>query len=753
MTDNNDDIFSYSNHGKEEDDSFDLNSFSSNATDKEQSRRKRKTTGKKRIFRIVLSVFLVGVIVVSIAIGAFLLYAFTVVDGNMEGALDNLNLSFTTTIYYQNKQGDWVEYQRLHGEYNRIWVPYDRNLAQAKDETYDGIPESIVNAFVAIEDKRFREHDGVDWKRTAAAFLNMLTGSKSYGGSTITQQLVKNLTQDDQKTVSRKLQEIMRARYIEGHYSKDTIIEAYLNTIYLGHNIYGVGVAANYYFGKNVSELNLAECATIAAITKNPSKFTPNKENEEAKRRRNVILNEMCDQGYITSEECEAAKAQEVNIVASSDAINETQVNNYYVEALISQVTKDLAEKYNYDLSYAASNFYSGGYKIYSTVDPNVQSTVDKVFTNSEAYGIKGKDGSQLQGAMTVMDYSGHVVGLAGGIGEKTVNLGISGFNRATDAIRQPGSTMKPISAYAPAIENDLINYSSIVEDKSEKYGKWTPVNVYKSYKGNMTVEYALEISANTIPVQLVNRLTPQTCYDFLTKKLGVTTLNPVEDVNLSPLGMGGTNGGLTTMQSAAAYAVFGNGGYYYKPSLYYYVKDQQDNVILRNDSKKTVAIGSDTAYIMNKLLQNVIEGSEGTGRVMKNSIPNMKIYGKTGTSNEVIDLWFVGGTPYYVASCWCGYDQQQNVSRSSIAKTMWKEVMTKIHSGLPAKDFAESEYVVSRYYCKTTGLIATDTCPDKAIGWYKRGSIPRVCTDHGGAPLDSPDAAGEEDDKTEDSN
>ena len=740
MSQNNNDIFSFSNSDDmPKDDSLDLNSFSSSAVDHQLKKERLKKTGKRRALTAILTIMLVGVITASIIAATFLLYAFTMVDGTMDEDLDDLKLNFTTTIYTKDKSGEWVEYQRLHGMYNRIWVAYDKKAAQENAEGYEGIPESVVNAFVAIEDKRFREHDGIDWKRTVSAFINLLKGSKSYGGSTITQQLVKNLTNDNSKRVSRKVREIMRARYLEGHYSKDTIVECYLNTIAMGHGLYGVEVASNYYFGKSVKDLTLAECATLAAITKSPATYAPDTHPEANQKRRITVLNEMLEQGYITDEQYEAAKAEELQIIASKEKLNENEVNNYFVDALIVQVTNDLAEKYNYDQAHAANNFYSGGYKIYSTIDPSVQTAVDNVFSNSKAYGLKGKDDAQLQGAITVMDYEGHVRGLAGGIGEKTVNLGNSGFNRATDAIRQPGSTMKPISAYALAIENGLINYSSIVNDKATNYKGWTPVNWYRTYRGNVTVEYALEVSMNTIPVQIVNQLTPQVCYDFLTKKLGIKTLTN-EDINLSPLGMGGTNGGITTIESAGAFAIFGNGGKFYKPTLYYSVCDQHGKEILGGESEAEVVIGEDTAEIMNHLLQNVVYGGSGTAKAAAGFVPNMKIFAKTGTSNNVNDLWFVGGSPYYIASCWCGFDEQQKISNSSIARTMWGGVMSKINSGLEYKEFPHTEYAIRRYYCAATGGLATDACESVRIGWYKTDKLPEICSVHGGAALDSPD-------------
>ncbi len=745
---NNDEIFSHSsNDGLENNnDSLDLNSFSSGAVDSARKARKKKKLTKERTIKMLLTVFLVGVITVSIVAGTFLVYVFTAVDGTMEEDLDDLKLNFTTTIYTQGKGGEWKEYQRLHGMFNRIWVSYERELAEKNDSKYEGIPQNLVDAFVAIEDKRFFAHEGVDWKRTIGSFVNMfipIYSSKS-GGSTITQQLVKNLTGDNSRKPSRKVREIMRARYLESRYAKDTIIECYLNTIPMGHGIYGVEVAANYYFDKSVSELTLLECASLASITKSPTNYAPDDAPDNNKDRRETVLYQMLKQKYITDEEYDAALDDEFDLVASREVLNETEVNNYYVDALIVQVTKDIAKKFGYDEAHAANNFYSGGYKIFSSINPDIQSAVDETFSNSKKYGLKGKDGKQLQGAMTVMDYTGHIVALSGGIGEKTVNLGLSGFNRATDAVRQPGSTMKPLSAYAPAIESGMLTYSSIVNDKKTSYNGWTPVNWYKGYWGNITVKRALECSVNAVPVAIVNEITPQVSFDFVTQKLGVSTLTK-EDVNLSPLGMGGTNGGITTIESAAAFASFGNGGLYYEPKFYYAVYDQHGNEILSGDTEPVVAMSEDTATVMNHLLRNVVYGSEGTGRYVKDYISRPTIYAKTGTSNNANDLWFVGGTPYYVASCWCGYDAQQAVSDSRIALRMWGAVMSKAHKNLKSNvTFTDSSYATELFYCTKTGKLATDTCPSRAVGWYTKQNIPEVCDKHEGVLLDSPSVMAE---------
>ena len=754
------DIFSSSAPEEPVPESLDLNSFSAASIDDARKKKAKKKRGKERFLKMFLTVMLVGIITVSLVAGSFLVYAFTMIDGTMDVDLNDLELNFTTAIYVEDKEkGEWVEYQRLHGEFNRIWVPYDAKAAKDKENTtYDGIPQKLVDAFIAIEDKRFHTHYGVDWKRTFGAVINEFIPiySSRQGGSTITQQLVKNLSNDREQSASRKVREIMRARYLENNYSKDTIIECYLNTIPMGHGTYGVEVAANYYFDKSVHELTLLECASLAAITKGPSIYDPENNVENNKDRRETVLDFMLEQGYINKDEHDAALKEELTVIASREQLNESEVNNYFVDALIVKVTNDLMNKYGWDQAHAIENFYSGGYKIYATIDPKIQETVDEVFANSEAYGLKGKDGNQLQGAFTVMDYRGRVRGLAGGIGEKTVNLGMTGFNRATDALRQPGSTMKPIAAYAPAIENGIIHYSSILNDTATNYNGWTPKNWYNSYWGGVTTQYALERSINTVPVYLVNKMTPQASFEFLTQKLGITTLNK-NDIDLSPLGMGGTNGGITTMESAAAYAIFGNGGRYYTPTLYYAVYDQRNEVVLSNeDIKPVVAISEDTATVMNKLLQGVVYGSNGTGRGAAGYIKDMKIFAKTGTSNNSNDLWFVGGTPYYVASCWCGYDAQQTISDSAIAQKMWGAVMSKIHTGLTAKDYEISSYAVDRFYCTETGLLATDACPSKSVGWYTKGNVPSVCKNHGGKVLGTPEEiakAEEEKEKSEPEN
>lgn len=696
---------------------FDLNSYRNN--NKKKNKRKVPKSTKVKVLRGLLAFFLVCVMVFCLGVGGFLIYVFNFVDDDFVVDLEELKLNCTTTIYVQEND-EWVEYQRLHGNENRIWVSYEE------------IPQNMKDAFVAVEDKRFFQHGGVDWKRTISAFANYFLHfySSNQGGSTITQQLVKNLTGDNAQTAQRKIREIMRARRLETQYSKDTILECYMNVVSMANNISGVEVAANYYFNKSVSELSLSECAAIAGITKNPEKYRPDIYPENTIERRDTVLALMLDQGYISQEEHDKAVSEKLNVVADPANIKRVEINSYFVDALIDDVIADLQTLYKCSEEDASLMFYNNGYQIYSTVDLDIQNRCEEVFSNSKTYGLKSH-GETLQGAITVMDYNGHIVGMAGGIGEKTTNRG---FNRATMAVRQPGSTMKPIAAYAQAIEKNIITYSSAVNDNRRYFGGWAPNNWYGGNKGYITAHFALEYSVNTIPTYLVNDIKPKVSYEFLKNTLGCTSLTS-EDANLAPLGMGGTNGGLSTTQSAAAYAIFGNLGVYHEPTTYHYVTDMKGNVVLKYDDTGVQAIGEDTATVMNHMLQTVVYGGSGTGRGAGGYIKNMKIFAKTGTSNNTRDLWFVGGSPYYVASCWTGYDNNYTINSSSIAQRMWGAVMSDVHKGLKTKKFETSKYVSKRYYCAETGLLATENCETIKTGYYKNSYLP-TCSHHGGTLL-----------------
>lgn len=735
-SENNDTLISSNNS-----DLLDLNSFAEpEQQDKVSAKRntdfspqkKIKKFLNKKVLKLALIAFLCLVIIGCASLGGLVLYIYKTVDASIVEDLDKLGLKYTTTIYSQNNDGKWVEYQRIHGTYNRIWVDYDKDLAELEDPDYFGIPKTLADAFIAVEDKRFYEHKGVDWRRTASAVLGVIKrGSTSgHGGSSITQQLVRNITDDRDRAISRKIREIFRAINLEKSYSKEVILESYMNTIAMGNGIYGVAVASEYYFGKSVNELTISECASLAGITNLPEYYRPDTNFENNLKRRNTILKLMLDQEYITQEEYDNALAEELNVVANSSVVRKESINNYFVDTLIDDVVVAFMDEYGYDKDQATQKIYTGGYKIYSTVKPKIQTIMDKVYSNPN-YILTAKDGSKLQGSMTVMDYKGHVVGIVGGMGEKTENRGL---NRATMSPRQPGSSIKPLSAYAPAIENNLITYSTIIDDSRKSYGGWYPTNHYNSYLGKVTVEKALAYSINTAAVHVIDLLSPKVSYNFLTERLGMKYLNE-NDIAYAPLGMGGMNKGVTTLESAAAFAIFGNGGKYYEPTTFLEVYDQYDNLIISKTPQPTVAISEDTATIVNKLLQQVVYGPDGTGRYAASAVSNMKIFGKTGTSNSYNNIWFAGGSPYYVGASWCGYDSETRISNSNQAKYMWTDVMRQIHSGLRAKDFNFSNYVQCKVYCSETGLLANSGCPVNGYGWYKTRNQ-KYCTTHSGEPL-----------------
>lgn len=614
----------------------------------------------------------------------------------------NMEINMTSVIYVQNNKGEWEEYQRLHGTENRIWVGIDK------------VPQHLKDALISIEDERFETHRGVDWKRTAHAVVNELgkklfgRGSSQFGGSTITQQLIKNVTNDKDKDAFRKFREIVRALLVERQLSKTEILEAYLNTISLGNGICGVQVAANYYFNKDVGELTLTECAALAAITKNPSAYNPISGAEANTVRRRTVLDKMLELGKITYEKYDKAYNEPLVLDDSREEDLEVEINSYFVDALIDQVIDDLAEKYNLSTSMASTMFYNGGFKIYATVKPQIQSKMEEVYSDIKKYfpqTAKNLSGEQVhvQSAMTVMDYSGHIVGIVGGAGEKTTNRGL---NRATDSPRQPGSTMKPIGVYALAVEKDIVNYTSSVLDKPiEKYypdGKSGPKEWYGYYKGTVKLNYAIRKSMNTVPVRLLQEIGIDASYDFLVNKLHCNHLVE-EDKNLAALALGGTNYGLTTTESAAAYAIFGNQGVYHRPTTYYKIERPNGEVVLEHDEVGEQVISPASATVMNHLLQEVVYGSEGTGRGIA-GYSSMKAYAKTGTSSESNDLWMVAGSPYYVGSVWYGFDLQSKVDNGAAAATIWKEVMKDVHKNLEKKEFEDSEDVVKKgtgYYKK----------------------------------------------------
>lgn len=713
---------------------------------KKKKSNKPKTKAQRAwgmVGKIALSVFLIGVIAAFLVVGAFGIYMFCFVDDTIPQNLNDLTVNQKSIIYVRDSEDDskWVPYQELYRE-NREWVDLEK------------MSPYLPNAFIAAEDKRFKTHHGVDWKRTIAATINTVVPflGSTQGGSTIDQQLVKNLTKDDDVSPMRKIREIMRARKIDATYSKEVIIECYLNYIYLNNNCYGVQAAAKFYFGKTTAELNIQECASLAAITKEPAAYDPITHLDDHVSRRNWVINEMFDLGEITEAERDEAVKSDVVLggkaakLAAGQSVSEdddektdkskeedkSNIFSYFTDTLIDQLVDDLVEQTGCSEEGAEELIYTGGLKIYATLDSKVQSVVDKVFTTdtywSKVYRIKDKP----NGAMTIMDYSGHVVAICGGRGEKTVSRGL---NHAT-AAHQPGSCMKPVGVYAPALEDNLITWSTLISNSALTYNGDRLKNYDGSTSAPVTVQNALERSLNLVPARILIDYGESKSYDFATQKFHMSTL--VEsDKNVSGMALGGSTYGVTTVDMSAAYATFGNGGYYYKPTLYELVLNSRETLdnykepVLKYSGDGEQVLGEDTAYIMNQLLRTVVTGSRGTGGSA--GLGGWQVIAKTGTTSNNKGRYFVGGTPYYISAVWFGCDPP--VAMNSIssgtnpALRLWRGVFKQIHSDLSKKSFTKSNDVKTAKYCVHSGLIASSKCNDTTrIGYYKKSYAP-VCT------------------------
>ena len=645
---------------------------------------------------------------------------------NLETAKNNQNQ--TSFLYVTDSDGKQVEFERLHGTENRIWVDLEE------------IPQCMRDAFVALEDRRFEKHHGVDWIRTVGVMVK--PDNKGQGGSTITQQLVKNITGNNEVTFVRKYNEILTALNLEKNYSKDQILEAYLNTLYLGQGCYGVETAAEVYFGKSVSELNYAESAVIAAITKAPYSLDPLNYPDANRARMEVCLKSMLSEGKIEKETYDQAKTYDLIFTTDEDYVpsaamiekkknqqavkGDSQFDSFYVDFVISQLKKELQQELGCSAKEASSMIYGGGLKIYTAVDLDVQKKLENIYVNKTNWLDK-----KAQSACTVMDYRGRVVAIVGQAGEKEGNRVL---NRAADSPRPPGSTIKPLSAYAPGIEEGKIYWSSFVRDKAFYFeGKLRPKNYNGDYGsgGNVSIPVALAKSLNTIPARIIyNDLGFKTSYDYVKNKFHISTAVDDKDASLSPLSVGSMTYGITSLEMTAAYAVFGNGGLYYEPYSYYYVENSQGDIILdHRNPKGEQVISAGTADVMRHLLYEVTTRSYGTGYNYKTR--GFDNYAKTGTTDDNHDKWMVGGTPYYVAAVWYGYDMPATIYTSgNPAGTIYKTVMDKIHAGLADKEFEDTGEAVARYYCTSTGKLASSGC-SRALGYFTEDNMPGYCGGH----------------------
>ena len=688
-------------------------------------RRRRRSSPAAAVLKVLGTLLLVGLVT-----GAFLccfgaVYIKTVIiPVAQEFTMNDFDVGENSVMFYQDQStGEYKELVTLLNTTSSIWVDSDE------------IPKYLKEAAVAVEDKRFYTHPGVDWVRTGKAVLCMFTGQDIQGGSTITQQLIKNLTGYNETTVKRKVVEIFRALEFTKKYSKDYTLEWYLNIIPMGGKYKGVGSASYYYFGKPVSELSLAECASLISITNNPSMYSPYSTarfedpdtgeiltaRDKNKQRQELVLWLMKDQGKISQEEYDQAVAEELNFVRGEGETQETDIYSWYEEQVITDVKNDLMEKYNYSEDVADRMLARGGLRIYTCVDLDVQHAAEQIYENRDNLNFTSSNGQLMQSAITIIDNStGDIAAIVGRVGEKTGNRW---KNLATDAYRQPGSSLKPLSVYSPGLEMGVISPITVVDDYPYQVlnGSPWPINSGSArYKGLTTVRQGLAQSVNTVALRvLADRVTVDASFDFIQSHYHIDLVQAQQsgdtvqsDMSLAPLSMGGLTKGVTTRQMATAFAAFPSGGIYRTSRTYTkvtHIVNDVEEVLLDNASTQEQAVKPTTAYYMNSMLSGVVSSAGTAGSARFSS--SMGIAGKTGTTSSAYDRWFVGYTPYYTAAVWTGYEYNARMSGPNRAIAMWKLVMEQVHKDLSAKKFAEPDGLTTVTVCKDSGLLATSFC------------------------------------------
>lgn len=703
------------------------------------------------VWKRIRNAILIAAITLSVAlmIGglSFGIYVSAVTESEIdESVFDLLKGNTASKIYYYESKSDReagiateLESDELYGGYRSIPIEYG------------DLPEDLIYAFVSIEDKRFFKHSGVDWKRTAGAALNYLFSfDDEFGGSTITQQLIKNVTERDEYSLKRKLQEMLWALDLETKMSKSEILQHYLNIINLSNGCYGVGAAADHYFSKSVDELSLLECASIAAITNNPSYYDPIRNPENNRARAELILSQMQEQGYISEEEYNSALAERVEIKRADKSGD--GINLWYVDMVIEDVIFALEEQHGYSRGMANLLLYRGGLKIYTAMDYSVQTLLERYYADLSNFPrTEGEDSPQS--AMIIIDpYSGDILGVAGAIGEKQGNR-LQNF--ATDTLRPAGSVIKPLSVYAPALEEGIINWASVYDDTpvnfagEENPAAW-PRNANGIYRGLTNINYAVEHSINTVTVKVLADLGLRKSFDFLHDGLSMhslidkTTLEDgrvLSDVDYAALALGQFNYGVSVREITAAYSIFANQGVFSESRSYYKVTDAGGNILLENNYSGRAVISEENAIIMTKMLKNVLEHGTATGITLKNTLD---CAGKTGTTQNNCDKWFIGFTPYLVGGVWYGYEYPKELPSEvgSVCIEIWDEVMTLLHakyaSASELKHFSDSKEVVRCEYCADSGKLVGEVCRrdargDRAeIGYFVKGSEPsQICDCH----------------------
>ena len=602
---------------------------------------------------------------------------------------------------------------------------------------FEDIPDNLVNAYVAIEDERFYSHHGVDIKRTGAAILNYIThfGNSSFGGSTITQQLVKNMTGDTTDSITRKVNEWWKAFLLESYFDKEEILEMYLNIIYVGPNIYGVQTGAKYYFDKDVEDLSLAECAYLAGINNAPNAYNPFGDDDNTElitNRTSTVLQQMLDLGYIEEDEYNDA-ISEVNSGLDFDRgeiETENPIYSYHTDALITQLVSDLAEDKNISETFATNYLNMAGLTIHSTQVSDIQSDTEREFKKSQ-YILNSKDGeSTSQAAMVIMDHeSGKVIACVGGLGEKET---FRGLNRATQSQRQTGSSIKPLAVLVPGIDKKIFTAATIYDDDEKTFaGNYSPGNSDGGYLGEITVRRALESSQNIPFVEMMEEVTPKRAISYL-EDMGITSLTE-GDESLA-LALGGLENGVTPLEMAAAYATIANDGIYIEPTFYTNVTNKKGDEVLKVKQKSKRVFSSQVAYVMKELLKQPVEGEYGTATYC--SISGIDVAAKTGTTDDNYDKWLCGFTPYYTAVTWFGFDQNETIkyNNQNPAGIIWANVMRNVHSGFSRATFREPSWITTETICADTGMLAKTGCKDTYTEYFLCGTEPDECDKHSGS-------------------
>lgn len=600
------------------------------------------------------------------------------------------------------------------------------------------IPQNLKDAYISIEDQRYYKHFGIDIKRTAAAIGSYIIhlGNSSFGGSSITQQLVKNLTGNNNNTISRKISEWIKSIQLEMFLSKDEILETYLNIIYTGPNIYGVQKASEYYFSKNVQDLSLTECAFIAGINIAPNSFNPfgEKDNtEKIAKRTKIVLNKMKELNYITTDEYNNSIKEIENGISFKQTLFQNEAStiySYHTDSLLNELIEDLAKSKKISTTFAENYIALSGLLIQSTQDTSIQKEVENEL-NKKIYIINSKldKNATSQAAMVIIDHNtGHVIATVGGLGQKTAR----GLNRATSSTRQTGSAGKPISVIVPGFCTGQITASSVFVDIETTFDDGTPEGYtptdYNGFKGAITLRRAIESSQNIPFVKIMEKITPATSIKYM-KKMGITTLTSVDD-NLN-LALGGLDKGISPLELAGAYATIANNGKYIEPIFYINAKDSSGNIIVSNTQKTRQVFSKEISYIIKELLTQPVKGIYGTATYC--DIPNIETAAKTGTTNDNFDRWLCGFTPYYTAVTWFGFDQNEtiNFNGKNPAGIIWANIMKNIHQNLDKKHFIKPNNIEEVTICPTSGKLATEKCKNTYKEYFLPDTLPEYCNIH----------------------